>query len=411
MANTSPALRDTPPAQPVVPPQGPFAVPGDPVSAGDLEAAGVGSSPIGAPGDAPSGGPVGSPSPTPTPTPTPSPTPTPTPTPSGEGEEGGETATGDGFAQTAGASLLEMLKNATSPEALEAQNIILRRIALQGDVIPSRVPPPRNITEIGGYLNLLTNLNELDMRSQVLAGILGVAGPNPPLGHAGVPTPLSYTALANDRPPGPVQPSLPVTVLVRSDLAGPLKAAISQLHDRDAQLPLLPGPYALPPLGGPLTMPLDPLDYIGRTLRLSAASALVDPASDAIALVRLAGSSDPFAIAVRSNGGGTVEVTATDYEALQLGPMGIGTVPLTGARFVMLAPVLAAAGFAPGGGPIAAPEDADPPTWAKWTNVAGLAIGTALGEELRLLHSRTEISASALAAQTNWRWNGTEFAP
>ena len=50
------------------------------------------------------------------------------------------------------------LTNATSPDALEAQNIIMRRIALEGDVIGSRVPPPLNITQIGGYINLLNEI-------------------------------------------------------------------------------------------------------------------------------------------------------------------------------------------------------------------------------------------------------------
>ena len=50
-------------------------------------------------------------------------------------------------------------------------------LALQGDVIQSRIPAPRNITEIGGYLNLLQTLGQAEMRTQTLAGALGVAGP------------------------------------------------------------------------------------------------------------------------------------------------------------------------------------------------------------------------------------------
>ena len=45
----------------------------------------------------------------------------------------------------------------------------------------SRIPPPRNVSEIGGYFNLLSSLNETTMREQALAGILGVAGPAQPL--------------------------------------------------------------------------------------------------------------------------------------------------------------------------------------------------------------------------------------
>ncbi|CCA89894.1 hypothetical protein [Novosphingobium sp. PP1Y] len=408
MANTSTATSENMPA---LPPMMPDAVPGDPISANDLTEAGVGAGPVGSAGEGPSSGPASNAEPEPTPTPTP----TPTPSSSGSGDPGGDAAdetTGTAaFASIAGDTLIDLLKNATSPEALEAQNIILRRIALQGDVIPSRVPPPRNITEIGGYLNLLTNLNELDMRSQVLAGILGVAGPNPPLSDAGIATFLSFTPVINDRPTGPFQASLPVTVLIRSDFAGLIKAAMARLHERGATLAMLAGPYALPPAESPLTTIIDPLDYVGRTLRLAGALALTDPGTDPLALVRQSGSSAPYKLAARSDGTGSIEVAATDYEALQTGPTGIASVTVTAGRFVILEELLSDTGFEPGGPAITDPEKAIPTEWAKWRNLAGLEPGVTLGEELRLLHSQTEILGSALAAKVNWRWNGTEFAP
>ncbi len=100
------------------------------------------------------------------------------------------------------ASLLGILQGATSPDAMEAQNILLRRLALQGDVVPSRVPAPRNITEIGGYFNLLQTLQQPDMLSQVLAAILGVAGPTPALGWISNNQPLAFLQMTNDRPAG-----------------------------------------------------------------------------------------------------------------------------------------------------------------------------------------------------------------
>ena len=48
-------------------------------------------------------------------------------------------------------ALIGLVQSAASPDALESQNIILRRMALEGDVLGSRIPPPRNISEIGGY--------------------------------------------------------------------------------------------------------------------------------------------------------------------------------------------------------------------------------------------------------------------
>src|SRR5580693_418950 len=78
-------------------------------------------------------------------------------------------------------ALLAMIQANNSPDAAAAQSILLRRLALQGDVVGSRIQAPRNITEIAGYLNLLDTLGESAMREQTLAGILGVAGPIPSL--------------------------------------------------------------------------------------------------------------------------------------------------------------------------------------------------------------------------------------
>jgi hypothetical protein len=67
-------------------------------------------------------------------------------------------------------SLIGIVQTATSPDALEAQSLILRRMVLEGDVVGSRLPPPRNIFEIGGYLNLLGTLKEKDMRERRFSG-------------------------------------------------------------------------------------------------------------------------------------------------------------------------------------------------------------------------------------------------
>jgi len=74
----------------------------------------------------------------------------------------------------------EVLRSGTDPDILEAQRILLLRLALEGDIVQSRMPAPRNITEIGGYVNLLATLQQPELSAQMLSGILGVAGPNPP---------------------------------------------------------------------------------------------------------------------------------------------------------------------------------------------------------------------------------------
>src|SRR5690349_10449798 len=81
-------------------------------------------------------------------------------------------------------TLLDIVRYGGSRDAAEAQAIMLRRLALQGDVVSSRIPAPRNISEVGGYVNLLQTLQQPELEGQMLAAALGVAGPNPPPGWA-----------------------------------------------------------------------------------------------------------------------------------------------------------------------------------------------------------------------------------
>jgi hypothetical protein len=357
--------------------------------------------------------PPDTPGPTPTPSPDPNPTPNPNPNPGGGGTGSGTSGSSaaDAFAGQAASVFFDLIRNAASPDALEAQNIIMRRMALEGDVAPSSVPDKFNITEIGGWINLLTDFNELEMRQQVIAGILGVAGPNPPLGWTAPATAIGLRPLVNDRPAGPAQASLPVTVMVRIDFYDPLLAALKTLHDKGCVLPLLSGPLALPTGGSSGAMPPDPLDYMGRTLLFASSLAMVDPDTDALALVRPSGTTQPYVLAARSSGTGTVAVAPANYDALTVTAGTVTSVAIANAPMVMLGPVLATAGFSIAG---ASPLIGGAPSngWARFVSVAGLQPGTTtLGTELGLLHSHSEIAASLFAAQQDWVWNGTAFAP
>jgi hypothetical protein len=70
----------------------------------------------------------------------------------------------------------KLLENEASEEVLEIKKQILRRIATESDVKPSRIPAPLNITEIGGYINLMRELNDQEnlMLKQTLRSILGL---------------------------------------------------------------------------------------------------------------------------------------------------------------------------------------------------------------------------------------------
>jgi hypothetical protein len=302
-------------------------------------------------------------------------------------------------------ALLGIIQQANTPDTWEAQNILLRRLALQGDVVGSRVPAPRNITEIGGYLNYLTEIQQSEMRSQALAGILGVAGPNPPLGWVASRPALAMVSLPNDRPEGAAQPAIPLSVAVRSDFAPALQAAQKAIHDQGCFLPLL---GALAPLPGS-GVAADLLSCLGRTLDLFPGSALLDPAADALVLARPQGSAGAYHPMARAMASGTQPAPA-NWEALKWDGSACVPVALNATSLLVLEPILAAAGFYPAA-PLPVPVSGTDQAWARMSNRTGLVAGrTQLGDELALLHTAAEIAESACASCQHWLWNGTAFA-
>jgi hypothetical protein len=309
------------------------------------------------------------------------------------------------------ATLLGVLGTLNSPDAVEAQQILIRRLALEGDVIGSRLPAPLNITEMGGYINLLGILQQSEMRAQALAGILGVAGPNPPLGWLTASQPLALVALPNDRPDGSAQATLPLTFAVRSDFSSALQTALSFLHQRGCSLPVIgPTLVTLPPAQPGAPAPADVLPYLGRTLDLASTAALVDPETDPLALVRTQSSSDAFAIAANvSSGTGTVTVDPGAYDGLKCDGTSCTPVALTNQLYVYVGPVLANAGFYPAS-PLPQPTSVTSSDWAHFTNVTGLRAGvTSLGDELSLLYSPSVVAGSVFASMLGWLWNGSAF--
>ncbi len=73
----------------------------------------------------------------------------------------------------------KFLEQETSEEMAEIKRMIYRRIATESDIKPSRIPAPMNITEIGGYFNLLMKINQQEMLRQTLASILGLPMQSP----------------------------------------------------------------------------------------------------------------------------------------------------------------------------------------------------------------------------------------
>lgn len=308
-------------------------------------------------------------------------------------------------------SIVSLLQTASSPDAAEARNMILRRLALQGDVVGSRIPPPRNISEIGGYINLLAQLKQPEMRSQMLAGILGVAGPSQPLGWSSDEPPLAFVTLPNDRPFGPGQPSIPLTFTARADFSGAIQAVVNALHQRGCALPFATW-FAgnLPPAIPTELPPDDVLPYLGRTLDLAASAGLLDPMNDALVLARTPGTQNAFQISAQVLAPAAIAVTPGNYEALQCDATSCSIVSIGSARLVAVAPLLASAGFYPIA-PIQVPAAGPPTGWSRFINITGLVTGvTKLGDELSLLYKWSAITHSVFASALHRVWNGTGFA-
>ena len=66
----------------------------------------------------------------------------------------------------------KLLTQESSEEMVELRKMLLRRLATETEFVSPRVPAPRNITEIGGYINLLRK--DERMLSLLLASILGL---------------------------------------------------------------------------------------------------------------------------------------------------------------------------------------------------------------------------------------------
>lgn len=308
-------------------------------------------------------------------------------------------------------ALTDVIRGATTPEIQEAQAMLLRRLAVEGDVIPSRMDAPDNVTKVGGYFNLLTDLAMTDMRRQMLGSVLGLASDVsiPPAG--GSTPPMRFTTFANDVPPGPEGTTVAPTVAVRSDLAAPVQAAIATLHTEGGLLPLWSPPTALPPgPGGPVTAP-DPMPYLGRALWVAPTVAMVDPDTDPIVLGRA--STDPgtdYRIGVRVSAG-TVGAPTVDWIGLVWDSVGgafverdLGTVTMLAIEDALTGTAFAAHHSA------AAPSSQGALAWARLVAVGGLVPGASkLGDELALLWSADEIAQSIYSTHLDALWDGTTF--
>jgi hypothetical protein len=309
-------------------------------------------------------------------------------------------------------ALIELIQSNASPEMIQARQMLTRRLALTGDIIPSRIPAPRNITEIGGYFNLMETLQQEELRGQVLASLLGVAGPVPESLSLISPGPvLFFAGRKNDRPDGPAQPSIKTQFFVRSDFAVDIDQVLNTIHAHGCQLPLHSSQPHLPGLGVNAANEVDMLKYIGRVLEFAPSAALLDPDLDALAVARLDAGGDLQVVARQIDGGAPLAggVSTESWVAIQCDQANCQETT-DDRSYLPLTPIMNSAGWYQES--LTAPVSlAEPGSWNRWTNVTGLVAGvTTYSEELFLLHTPAEIAASALRDRLNWIWDGSEFA-
>ncbi len=68
----------------------------------------------------------------------------------------------------------KLVEQETSEEMMKLRQLIMLRIAMEGDIKSSRIPVPQNITEVGGYYNLLAKQKEKTMMRQLISSALGL---------------------------------------------------------------------------------------------------------------------------------------------------------------------------------------------------------------------------------------------
>jgi hypothetical protein len=311
-------------------------------------------------------------------------------------------------------ALVELIRSGVRPDVLEAQRLLLQRLANQGDVFPARIPVPRNITEIGGYLNLLELSGQQNIRSSAIASALGIAGPAPAGEALAGAVPVGFVEIANDRPAGAAQASIPPLLSIRADFHAPLMTAFAALHAAGCQLPLRAPRAVLPatqPDATPTGLDLDSVfAALGRMLEIFPGTILIDPALDALSIARLeTPATDPVRLVARELDGGTLVPEASWVAMRASTTTAVNDAP-TLQRYLDVAPLLSAAGWNHPT-PLALPTTLTTRgTLVRFINLTGLIAGeTTLGDELHLLYTPAAVARSAFAALTGMVWDGAQF--
>lgn len=70
--------------------------------------------------------------------------------------------------------IMKLLEQETSEEMRKIKLLLMLRAALEANTRATRIPAPMNITEVGGYYNLLEKQKEQVLLRQMLSSALGL---------------------------------------------------------------------------------------------------------------------------------------------------------------------------------------------------------------------------------------------
>ncbi|MDD4346517.1 MAG: hypothetical protein PHZ11_06465 [Desulfitobacteriaceae bacterium] len=301
--------------------------------------------------------------------------------------------------------LLDIIKQESSPEVVEARNLMLRRIAMAGDINPSRIPAPQNITQIGGYINLLESIKQEDLRNRMLASVLGVAMPVEVNDFRENGPELFFARRASDRPECVQADTLPLAFYMRNDFLEAFTGVLASLHAVGASLPVyLTSAPLLPPLSSRLPSQEDILAFLGRILELAPTAAFINPEQDPLIVADEDGNAIVYARSGNVQETTVVKAYVREGGGYVLKEVSTNLIPIT--------PMMQAAGWYMDKRNSEDQSKPDDPALAlRWRNITGLVPGrSAFASELKLLYTQAQIIGSCLRDMLSALWDGEKFA-
>lgn len=318
--------------------------------------------------------------------------------------------TTDLVSQTIATALAGLISAPPDSATEQARALLMARLANVGGVLPSRIPAPLNITEVGGYLNLLEAAGEPESRLQAIAAALGIAGPIPAQVVFGA-APLFFASRAN--PVDTATAAAPLAYRVRSDVVAAFDTAMQSVRDRGGDLTWLDlVPLQLPPATSGAALPTDLLVFVGRRLRLVPGNTLRDGTTDTYSVAAPATSgTTPRPVARVTDPLPTLATVAADWDVTTATSSTTTVTTLVAQSLFELDPLFAPAGWVPVTPATPVTNNVAIGTALDYVLPGGLVVGvTTFGEELRKFWTEAEVASSSLRDATGFLWNGTTFA-